>query len=224
MSRDTICDGNTCDGCAEDHGWTTGVGFKCLRDDRNCILPQQLVWDGIPDCDGGADLCFSPEQRNVRITGYTDLLGKNGHQRFSTFVRVTDPIKNLVKAMHTSTCTKYFAYIEFSVLNKYINSVQKPHYNNLTPTESLTLTEPLGVHGEPLIYIVLRFLLICDKFCRDFRNLSTSIFDEDMCFQCLHDDTIIPKNSVCDGVFDCPDMSDECLCNEAPGICGKVVR
>uniref|UniRef100_H2XND0 G-protein coupled receptors family 1 profile domain-containing protein n=1 Tax=Ciona intestinalis TaxID=7719 RepID=H2XND0_CIOIN len=35
--------------------------------------------------------------------------------------------------------------------------------------------------------------------------------------------TIIPRNSVCDQVIDCPDLSDECPCQDAPGICRRVM-
>lgn len=70
MSRDTLCDGNSCNGCPkEDHGWTNGIGFKCHRLGVDCILPQQLLWDGVADCDGGLDLCyesFIPPMYNAR--------------------------------------------------------------------------------------------------------------------------------------------------------------
>ena len=42
-------------------------------------------------------------------------------------------------------------------------------------------------------------------------------------FECLNDSTVIPAHEVCDGDIDCPDMSDECLCMNAPPICDRVV-
>ena len=36
-------------------------------------------------------------------------------------------------------------------------------------------------------------------------------FDESTCWTCL-DGTIIQRKQVCNSVFDCPDLSDECLC------------
>ena len=33
-----------------------------------------------------------------------------------------------------------------------------------------------------------------------------------LCFRCLNSDLYISTNQVCDGIFDCPDLSDECLC------------
>lgn len=36
---------------------------------------------------------------------------------------------------------------------------------------------------------------------------------------------IIPVTSVCDGIIDCSDLSDECLCEEAnPQICEQVIK
>ena len=37
------------------------------------------------------------------------------------------------------------------------------------------------------------------------------VFDESKCWTCL-DGTIIQRQQVCNSVFDCPDLSDECLC------------
>jgi len=35
-----------------------------------------------------------------------------------------------------------------------------------------------------------------------------------VCTYCLNNKTIIAKRQVCDGVIDCPDFSDECLCSD----------
>ena len=37
------------------------------------------------------------------------------------------------------------------------------------------------------------------------------VFNESSCWTCL-DGTIIQREQMCDNVFDCPDLSDECLC------------
>ena len=43
------------------------------------------------------------------------------------------------------------------------------------------------------------------------------------CFQCLNSSMIIPLSRVCDGLVDCPDLSDECLCEENyPSICDHI--
>ena len=44
-----------------------------------------------------------------------------------------------------------------------------------------------------------------------FVNNDTKVFNESMCWTCL-DGTIIQRQQVCDKVFDCRDLSDECLC------------
>ena len=64
VSRETLCNGETNDGCLEDDEWGNGIGFKCIRYGNVCHLPQQLLYDDIQDCDDGEDLCFSLNQEN----------------------------------------------------------------------------------------------------------------------------------------------------------------
>jgi len=48
-----------------------------------------------------------------------------------------------------------------------------------------------------------------------------TIFNETKCWTCL-DGTIVQRKQVCDAIFDCPDLSDECLCfgdNNAASLC-----
>ena len=54
----TLCNGELRDGCEEDREWISGPGFKCVREGKRCYLPQQLIMDGLQDCDDGQDLCF----------------------------------------------------------------------------------------------------------------------------------------------------------------------
>ena len=61
----SICNGILHDGCDEDTEWTTGPGFKCSREGNTCFLPQQLVVDGIQDCDQADDLCFVIDSEHV---------------------------------------------------------------------------------------------------------------------------------------------------------------
>ena len=56
--RDSVCDGIISTGCPEDDEWSTGAGFKCLRNGRTCKLPQQLIYDNVEDCERGDDICF----------------------------------------------------------------------------------------------------------------------------------------------------------------------
>ena len=40
-------------------------------------------------------------------------------------------------------------------------------------------------------------------------------FKKDKCNQCFSSDTIIQRPHVCNGIIDCPDLSDECLCEDS---------
>ena len=53
----------------------------------------------------------------------------------------------------------------------------------------------------------------------------TKIIDSSVCWTCL-DGTIIQRIQMCDGVFDCPDLSDECLClhNKVTDVCDAIAE
>ena len=50
-----------------------------------------------------------------------------------------------------------------------------------------------------------------------------NIFDNSKCWSCL-EGTIIQRQQVCNGIFDCPDLSDECLCKRdgTENICKRI--
>ena len=58
VDRDSICDGIFDRLCPEDSERQRGIGFKCIRNGKMCVLPQRLLLDDISDCDNGEDLCF----------------------------------------------------------------------------------------------------------------------------------------------------------------------
>ena len=64
--RTTVCDGDSCDGCLEDDEWETAIGFQCVRNGKLCRLPQQLLYDGIQDCDQKEDLCYTLPKATIR--------------------------------------------------------------------------------------------------------------------------------------------------------------
>ena len=41
------------------------------------------------------------------------------------------------------------------------------------------------------------------------------------CSRCA-DGSIIPSSALCDGIIDCPDLSDECRCQNPISICDAV--
>jgi len=41
---------------------------------------------------------------------------------------------------------------------------------------------------------------------------------------CMDQSMMVPQSKVCDGIMDCTDLSDECLCSKnVPKICDMVV-
>lgn len=67
--RATVCDGDGCNNCDPNQKIGevgAGTGFKCQSSHANkssfCVLPQVLLYDNIPDCAGGEDLCFNDER------------------------------------------------------------------------------------------------------------------------------------------------------------------
>lgn len=42
------------------------------------------------------------------------------------------------------------------------------------------------------------------------------------CFKCLNGLLIVPQSKVCDGVADCEDFSDECLCDNEVIDCSSM--
>ena len=61
VARSTVCDRDACNGSPNNNEWEHGIGFKCVRNARNCILPQELLHDQVKDCDNGEDFCFRKE-------------------------------------------------------------------------------------------------------------------------------------------------------------------
>ena len=82
----------------------------------------------------------------------------------------------------------------------------------------------------PQNYLIqyLHKIKLCDNGADNCFNVTNNlkIFDPALCWTCL-DGTIIQRKQVCDKVFDCPDLSDECLClrnnsNKIP-ICNDLL-
>ncbi len=72
VSRATLCDGDLCNGCGGDGGseeeWSSGPGFKCVRNGRVCRLPQSLLYDRVQDCDNEDDFCFIQDRCVAKLT------------------------------------------------------------------------------------------------------------------------------------------------------------
>nr|XP_018670728.1 low-density lipoprotein receptor-related protein 2-like [Ciona intestinalis] len=49
-----------------------------------------------------------------------------------------------------------------------------------------------------------------------------STINTTLCHQCTDGTMLIPIPRVCDGVFDCSDLSDECMCSHPLPVCGAI--
>ena len=62
-------------------------------------------------------------------------------------------------------------------------------------------------------------------FCRR-KNVSIQVdkLQRQICHKCISDNILIPTAKVCDGIVDCPDLSDECLCENSDNlqICADI--
>lgn len=54
-------------------------------------------------------------------------------------------------------------------------------------------------------------------------SLSTDTFDQ-TCYRCLDDSVILQIGDLCNGFFQCDDLSDECLCDNSPSTCSQFVK
>jgi len=57
--RTSVCDLVPCNDCEQSQiSYGAGPGFKCQSNFQYCVLPQVLLYDNVPDCADGEDLCF----------------------------------------------------------------------------------------------------------------------------------------------------------------------
>ena len=58
IPRSNVCDEDPCNDCLEEAEHSPRNGFKCIKNNQYCILPQMFLYDDVPDCQNGEDLCF----------------------------------------------------------------------------------------------------------------------------------------------------------------------
>ena len=59
--RSSMCDKHSCESCLFGDTYGAGHGFKCLKHEKICRLPQEFIHDNVSDCDRGEDLCFAAD-------------------------------------------------------------------------------------------------------------------------------------------------------------------
>ena len=72
------------------------------------------------------------------------------------------------------------------------------------------------------ILVPIFYLLNNISVCADHSDVCYDFKGNFLCSRCLDNKTIINPKSNCDGLFDCPDLSDECLCDSKAAEMSKV--
>ena len=179
--------------------------FLCL--DQSRCLPKRLQCNGILNCIDGSDEI-------------------EGCKNSTTFQRYF--LSNKTVAYDLSNLVIIFTNESFSdILNFNQNEILRrsklffQNYNFGLKCETKKRNDNFFSYQYLDEYLFFRFKTVPQPkrmsnktFCA---NKEDKCFDKHgnfNCFQCF-DGTIILKRQVCDGLIDCPDLSDECTCEKS---------
>ena len=78
------------------------------------------------------------------------------------------------------------------------------------------------INMDTKVLVPMFYLLNNISVCADRSDVCYDSKGNFLCSRCLDNKTIINPKFNCDGLFDCPDLSDECLCDKKTANMSKV--
>ena len=187
-------------------------GFKCfgLNSTRKCVLPQRNLYDNVAQCRDESDLCknnscFLCFDRRLLISSKQVCDGLFDCYDWSDENFCQNNLENnLIKSLNRNFhCDDGSLGLAFQFCDGEINchdaSDEIQHQHGF---------KCVGLNSSRKCVLPQRNLHDTVAQCRDQSDLCKN----NSCFQCFDRRLLISSKQICDGLFDCYDWSDECLC------------
>ena len=107
-----------------------------------------------------------------------------------------------------------WTYTFYRHLFRYCNDSSEQHTRQMFGFRC-EVSEMYKLTTDTKVLVPMFYLLNNISICDDHSDVCYDSRGNFMCSRCLDNKTIINSNFNCDGLFDCPDLSDECLCDSS---------
>nr|CAB3263492.1 low-density lipoprotein receptor-related protein 1B-like [Phallusia mammillata] len=245
VKRQHVCDGvNDCGDSSDEFGCPcAGPRCSCITEPNSCNSPcvdKKILVDGTRDCfDGSDEPCvvteYTPTIKTARCESLqTAHTFKNyeqlARQRNSTCTFVVTDRNNQTGVwacindcgVAQTSCTIPFQCQsgEFIPLSAFCDRKMDCKDGSDENQPNTLGFKCVGTFAVLPCVLPQSNLYDDIQHCKDGSDLCFSGVGTS-CFQCLQDGLMISRRQVCDGIVDCPDLSDECSCNDQI-VCNSV--
>jgi len=209
--------------------------FKCIPDleydckDGRCI-PISWVGDSLKNCNNGED----EKQEKVKCN-LADHFACKDQSRCLPLKYLCDGSENCgdasdeidlcehptlftcfdnpkIKAPWSATFQKKHSSLQYCPDNSESKALILPGFKcQVSPTSFSDYSTRRSL--IPQLYIEKNFSVCVDQSDRCIDDKGMFI-----CARCFHNNTIIATKQICDGIIDCLDLSDECVCENSPAF------